>query len=237
VIAMEMEREILSIQLPRDEFHARLGGGLPRGSLVLLEGEHGSGKSAIIQRMAYGLLKNNHSITIISTQLTTRDFIYQMHSLNYPLLSYLRNGSLLFVSAFPLMSETKAREDFIEQLMTTESLFDKEVIFIDSLSSLIKKDITEERILDLLSFFKRLTGIGKVIVISLDAGQLKEEFVEIFRASATLSLAIKRRVIGNDIKHYIMVNKYLLARQSFMNIIGFKVEPKIGFVVEITSVV
>lgn len=229
--------EILSFQLARDEFHRKLGGGLPKGSLVLIEGEHGSGKSVVLQRMAYGFLNNNHSVTIISTQQTTRDFIYQMFSLDYGVLTFLVNGSLLYIPVYPLMSETKPRDDFLDKLMGAKALFEKDVVFIDTLSSLIKNSTTDEdKVIDLISFFKRLTGVGKTIILTMDEGQLDENIMEMFRACSTVYLTVKYRILGSDVKHYIMVNKYLGASQQFSRIIGFRVEPKIGFVVEITSV-
>jgi len=42
-----MSQDYLDIELRRDEFHRRLGGGLPTGSLMLIEGKYGYGKSII----------------------------------------------------------------------------------------------------------------------------------------------------------------------------------------------
>ena len=39
----------------RDRLNKELGGGIPPGSIVLVEGDYGAGKSAMSQRFAYGL--------------------------------------------------------------------------------------------------------------------------------------------------------------------------------------
>jgi len=58
-----------------------LGGGFPKGSLIMIDGASGSGKSALCQRFSYGLLDNKNTVTYVSTQLTTQNFIRQMKSL------------------------------------------------------------------------------------------------------------------------------------------------------------
>ncbi|CAG0961568.1 partial DNA repair protein RadA, partial [Flavobacteriales bacterium] len=59
--------------LDRDELNQMLGGGFPKGSLIMIDGPSGSGKSALCQRFAYGLLDNKNTVTYISTQLTTKN--------------------------------------------------------------------------------------------------------------------------------------------------------------------
>ena len=64
--------DLFGIHLKADELAARMGGGLPRGSTMLIEGAEGSGRSAMCQRLLYGLLQNGHSATFVSTELTLR---------------------------------------------------------------------------------------------------------------------------------------------------------------------
>ena len=46
---------------------------LPRlQAIVLMEGDYGAGKSAISQRLSYGLCQEGASVTYLSTELTVR---------------------------------------------------------------------------------------------------------------------------------------------------------------------
>jgi Predicted ATPases involved in biogenesis of archaeal flagella len=46
--------EYINIYLDRDEFSNRIGGGIPKGSIFIIEGENGTGKSIVCQRILYG---------------------------------------------------------------------------------------------------------------------------------------------------------------------------------------
>ncbi|MFH1322980.1 MAG: hypothetical protein ABIH80_03990 [Methanobacteriota archaeon] len=54
---------IRSFDLPRDELCRKLGGGFPPGSIIVIEGGSGSGKSTVCQRLAYGLMENGSTVT------------------------------------------------------------------------------------------------------------------------------------------------------------------------------
>ena len=67
--------ELYKIELERDGLHRNLGGGFPKGAIVLMIGKYGAGKSAVSQRLTYGFLKNGHSVTMVSTEFTTKAFL------------------------------------------------------------------------------------------------------------------------------------------------------------------
>jgi|Deesub1362A_J573_1020465.scaffolds.fasta_scaffold00380_21 flagellar protein FlaH len=222
--------------IKRDEFERRLGGGIPSGSIMLIEGGYGAGKSVICQRMSYGFIENKHSVTYISSQLTTKNFINQMHALDYPIAKALFERRLIFIPLFPLIQSPKPRYDFPERLMTAKQLFETEVIVIDSFSTFISSIDDGKKIIQLMSFFKKLSGLNKTIILTANPAELNEEALSILRSSADVYLELSTRILGGDVKHMIEVKKFVGARGSFGSIIGFRVEPKIGFVVEITSV-
>ena len=227
---------VCSFEVPRDEFNRKLGGGFPPGSLVVMEGGSGAGKSTICQRMIYGLLENETSVTFISTQQTTKGFINQMYSLDYPIAPYLLNGSLLFIPVIPLVQAAKSRIDFIERLMTAQELFDNDIIVIDTISSLIKYSVDNEKSLDLISFFKKLNGMGKIIILTVEPSQLSEDITSMFRSSCDVYISLKVKPMANEVKRTVVVNKFTGAKGPVGQMIGFRIEPKVGLVVEIAAV-
>lgn len=222
--------------IPRDDLNDKLGGGFPAGSLVVIEGGSGSGKSSITQRLSYGLNENDISVTFVSTQMTTKGFINQMYSMDYPIAPFLLNGLLLYIPVIPLVQAAKSRFDFIERLMAAEELFEKNVIIIDTLSSLIKYSVNTEKSLDLISFFKKLNGMGKVIILTIEPNQLGEDIASMFRSSCDVYITLKSKPLGGEVKRTILVNKFTGAKGPVGQMVGFRVEPKVGLVVEIASV-
>jgi len=222
--------------LQRDELDQNLGGGIPEGSLILVEGENGAGKSIICQRFAYGLLSNEKSVTFISTQLTTRGFINQMYSLNYPISTYLLNKSLLFLPVVPLLKASRSRLDFIDRLISSEVLYETDVLVIDTISAMIKYSVDSEKSLELLDFFKKVAAGGKIIILSVDNGSLDNEVMSVFKTVCDIYFELKSKVMMGDIKRSIYVNKFIGAPGQVRGIVGFRVEPKVGLVVDISSV-
>lgn len=228
--------KVHAFNLKRDEFNKKLGGGFPSGSIVLLEGGNGAGKSAISQRMVFGLVENESSVTYISTQLTTKGFIQQMYSIDYPISSHLLKGKLLYIPVIPLMQSAKNRIDFLQRLMGAEQLFENDVIVIDTLSSLIKSSADSEKATDLVSFFKKISGMGKIIIITLDSNQLSKEITQTFHSSADIYLSLQTKAVASEIKRTVIVNKFTGAKGAVTQVIGFRIEPNVGLVVEISSI-
>ena len=228
--------KVFEVQLAGDEFHKKIGGGIPAGSLVMIRGEESSGKSIVCQRIVYGLLNNRVTATYISTQLTTVDFLNQMTSIGYRVAQHLISGLILFIPVYPLISEPRTRDSFVEKLINAKALFENEVIIIDSLSTLIKNDIDEEKAIDLLSFFKRMVGTGKSIIFTMNKGEIKPSLEREFEHASTVLIETRTREFGGDLKNIMVIKKYNGAVENYQKIITFRVEPKIGLVVEIATI-
>ena len=227
---------VLSFELERDELNKKLGSGFPGGSIVFIEGSNGSGKSAIAQRIAFGLLNNKTTVTLISTQLTTKGFINQMYSINYPIVPFLLKNQLLYIPVLPLLKSQMIRSDFIERLMGAKKLFDSNVIIIDTLSSLIRASADSNKSIELISFFKKMTGVEKTIIITVDGTELEKNILSEFVSSSDVNISLKQKTFGSEIKRTIMVNKFTGAKAPVGSMVGFRIEPNVGLVVEIASI-
>jgi flagellar protein FlaH len=227
---------LYSLQIQNDEFHKKLGEGLPAGTIGLIKGDHGSGKSVICQRMVFGLLNNNIPVSYISTQLTTTDFIKQMASLGYNVIRNIISSQLKFFPVYPLISENKERSDYSKRLISSRHIFESEVVFIDSFSSLVRFDINEESSIDLMGFFKRIAATGKVIVLTALEGELDSKTMNEIESAASLLIETLTRKVGTDLKNLMAIKKYNFALRSYSKQTAFRVEPRIGLVVEIATV-
>jgi flagellar protein FlaH len=228
--------EVYEIEIERDGLHRNLGGGFPKGSIVVLIGDHGAGKSAICQRIAYGLLRNQHSCTMISTEFTTKGFIDQMKSMNYNIVDYLLNRELLYIPVYPLIGKPRGREDFLGRLMRSKQLYERDLVFIDTFSALIKNDIDMERAISVLGFFKKLAGMSKTIVLTMESGELPEEVIAPFKSDSDVFLDIKMRTLEGQTTRTMVVNRYTSSAAPVVEATGFRIEPKVGFIIDITTV-
>jgi len=138
-------RDILSIGLKgHDQLNAELGGGFPPGSIVLMEGDYGAGKSALSQRFSYGFTQEDTTVTYLSTELTVSGFIDQMHSLSYDVTSELLEEQLLFLSAdfdsggALRGNEDKERKELLKRLMDAEAMWEPDVIIIDTFDAILR---------------------------------------------------------------------------------------------------
>ena len=208
-------------KLERDSFEALLGGGFPMGSIVLMEGEEGSGKTLLSWRICYGALKNDHSVTYISSEHTTRSFIHHMCSLDYDPLKYLIDGSLLFIPKATLKGIAKAP---LENLLRKREVAAAEIIILDM------PGLKGEEVAKIYSILKRLTWYRKSIILACNNdGGLRNE--------ADIYLKISRVIGEAGNTHGIDIVRFSGTRQRFTDTIQFRVEPGVGFVLEITEVV
>ena len=222
--------------LERDGLHRHLGGAIPKGTLMVILGEVGSGKSAVLQRLVYGMLLHNHTITLVSTEMTTKEFIDQMDSLDYPIKRFILTRSLRYVPVFPLFGRSKPRGDFLNRVMSTEGLYRTEVIAFDTFSALVKHDINEESCLKTISFFKKVVGKNKLIMLTIDPNDMPEELLAPFKNVADILLELKREVVEGTIEHIMYVTRFTHAPGPINTTIGFRIEPGAGFIVDITNV-
>ncbi len=227
---------LLRFDFERDGLHRHLGGGIPKGTLVVVSGPVGSGKSAVVQRLIYGLLLHHHSVNIISTELTTKGFLDQMESLDYPVKRNLMDGSMKFIPVFPLIGRTKGRGDFLSRLTSTPGLYDSEVVIIDTFSALVTSEIDEGSALSSLSFFKKIIGRNKTLVLTIDPIELSKGIFGPFRAVADILLELKTEIVEGAVEHTLYVTRYSHAVGPVSNAVGFRIEPRAGFIVDITSV-
>ncbi len=228
---------LLKITIPNDELHRRLGGGIPAGSIVLIEGDRGTGKSILCQRLLYGFLKNEYSVTYISSQYTTPEFINQMESLSYDIIRELIKRRLQFVSLYPLLVNVSERRKFLSRLVSEPRIWKTDVVIIDTISSLLPKELEESEIKSLSSHLKRLSSIGKVVILTVNPDEINKGVLGVLEEISSVLIRLSVKTFGGDLKNSATVVKYNNAQGVFQKIIPFRVEPGVGFIVEIASVV
>jgi flagellar protein FlaH len=175
-------------------------------------------------------------MTLISTESTTKGFLDQMESLDYPVKKHLLEGSLRFVPVFPMIGRAKKRTDFLQRLTSTPSLYDTEIIAIDTFSALVMNDIDESKALSTISFLKKITGRSRTVMLSIDPTDLPPSIMSPFRSVADILIELKTEIVEGEMEHVFYVTRYSHALGPVSTAVGFRIEPRAGFIVDITSV-
>ncbi|NJE08875.1 flagellar accessory protein FlaH [Thermococcus sp. M39] len=232
-----MVEELLKIQLKGDELHRRLGGGIPAGTIMLLEGDRGTGKSIFAQRLVYGFLMNGYTASYISSQYTTVEYIRQMGSIGYDIIPFLIRKKLLFVSLYPLLTGVSERRKFLSRLLGEPRLWEPDVIIIDSFSALLAREQEPRAVRDFLMYVKKLASLDKVLIFTANTEEIDRDSLFMLEEAATMLIRLQVKVFGGDLKNSATIVKYNNAKGVFQKIIPFRVEPNVGLVVEIAAVV
>jgi flagellar protein FlaH len=247
-------RDIQSIGLEkRDQLNDELGGGFPPGSIVLLEGEYGAGKSAMSQRFTYGLTKKEPSVTYVSTELSMGGFIDQMHSLNYDVVSPILEEQILFLNAkiggsSDVLDESNEgeRRELLKRLMNAEVMWKQDFIIIDTFDailrndpkfeSLVRDDEGRQAALEIISYFRDMISKGKIIIITVDPTTVTQDVISPFRSIADVYLKLEKKEVGNEVRRSISVQRFAGMGEQVGDSIGFSVRANTGIVIESRSV-
>jgi flagellar protein FlaH len=237
----------------RDRLNKELGGGIPPGSIVLVEGDYGAGKSAMGQRFSYGLCEEGNTVTVLSTELTVGSYLEQMNSLGYDMVDHMLDENVLFLHAdigdgntFSGEGEESDRKQLLKRLMEAEAMWESDVIIIDTFDAILRNDPKFEALvrenderqaaLEIISFFREVISRGKVIMLTVDPSTLEEEAIGPFRSIADVFLELEMVEVGNDVRRQISVMRFAGMGEQVGDTIGYSVRSGTGIVIESRSV-
>jgi len=247
--------ELYSIGLKeRDRLDKELGGGIPPGSIILVEGDYGAGKSALSQRFAYGLCEEGTTVTFLSTELTVGSFLEQMSSLGYDMVDHMLDENILYLhadigeskSTFSGGDDDGDRMDLLKRLMEAEMMWQSDFVIVDTFDAILRNDPkfealvrqNEERqaALEIISFFRNVISGGKVIMLTVDPTTLDEEAIGPFRSIADVFLELDMVEVGNDVRRQVNVLRFAGMGEQVGDTIGYSVRSGTGIVIESRSV-
>ncbi|MGB0474678.1 MAG: ATPase domain-containing protein [Candidatus Poseidoniaceae archaeon] len=218
-----------------DSLADTMGLRLPNRSLYVLQGVVGAGKSLIAQRLVHGMLDNGVKVLVVTTELTTRGWIEQMESIGYGVTDALREGRLMVFSRFGTVAE--ARPDVgLEDVLNSEAVGEADVVILDSASALMPDDLDDKQRFELMQKLRKITAEGRSIMLCLDPDEMNHKLLHNMRASAEVVLDLSTALIGGDLKRSIVVTRFLRAAGPVQTSVGWRVEPSMGFIVDITAV-
>ena len=210
------------------EVDKKLGGGIPVGSLVLLEGQSDAGKSVVSQHLAYGTLTAKLGMAYYSSENTVKSLMSQMSSLSLDVTDYFLCDRM---RTYPLGIPAN-NTDSGEALRSLTTHFEAlpvsfKLIIVDSLTGMVTH--SEDRaIIEFFSSCKRLCDQGRTIVGVVHSHAFEERMLIRLRSLCDAHLVLKTVQVGERMVKIMEVAKVRNAELATGNIVSFDVEPGMG---------
>ena len=211
------------------EIDKKLGGGIPIGSLVLLEGQSDAGKSVVSQHFSHGSLSAKMSTVYYTTENTVKSLMTQMSSLNLDVTDYfLCDGMRVYpvdISSLRDDDTERAFQLLLDHIDCLPSRFQLSVV--DSLTGLVTH--SEDRaVIDFFAGCKQLCDQGRTIIAVVHSYAFEDKMLIRIRSLCDAHLVLKMEQVGERLVKIMEVAKVRNADQSTGNVISFDVEPGMG---------
>jgi flagellar protein FlaH len=205
----------------------RLGGGLPRDSLTLVEGDPDAGKSIVVQQLTFGALKEGFKTAVFLSESSSREFLAQMDSLGMSSTDYYLIGRLSLYHRSLRVQREKA--DWILQrlLHHIEESDRRDLFVVDSITPLLFQ-FDERYVLSFLANCKELAELGRTIIVTLHSYAIGEALR--FRADSIVDAHLRLRIedLGQRLVRTLEVTKIRGAAKTADNAVSFTVQPGMG---------
>ena len=230
VMTVENPQEIKrlrAISCGNPEIDKRLGGGIPRKSLVLIEGQSDSGKSVLTQQLVWGSLKEGCTVSVLTTENTVKSLIVQMQSLNLDILDYCLLSRLKIYPLKAMKARSGVDKALLALLNAVRLQEGRDLVIVDSLTSFIAHSSPEQ----VIAFFEDCkTGCNEGTTIAVVAHSYAFDEAMLVRISSMCDAHLRLRVenLGDRLMKILEVAKIRGAHMSTGNVISFDVEPGWG---------
>jgi flagellar protein FlaH len=224
LLVSEDDKTTKLISTGNGDLDSKMGGGVPFGSLTLIEGDSGAGKSVLSQQMMHGCLVDGYKLSLFTSENSVKSLVKQMRSLNMDILDYLLLDKLRI---FPIETARLGKEAPPTLIKAMKQEKNRDMIFIDSLTSSIPQSSDKE----VVGFFedaKRLCGNGTTVVTIVHSHGVTRELLTRIRSLCDAHLQLRTEEVGNKLVKTLEVTKVRGAEQTTGNIVSFEVEPGWG---------
>lgn len=230
------EQKTRAVTTGNAEFDKKMGGGIPLGSLTLVEGQSGGGKSVLVQQLTWGGLKTGLRILYYTTENTTRSLLKQMDDLGLSVEDYFLLGRLNIYAVPQAFSEDQSLQVFqlLRQHIAQQSEnFD--VVMIDSLTTFVS-NVPDKETLTFFTLCKQFCDEQKTIIFTMHSYAFNETMFIRLRSICDAHLRLKVEEVGDRLIKTLEVAKIRGAEKTTGNVISFDVEPNLGLrIVPITK--
>ncbi len=208
-----------------EELDSKMGGGLPVGSVTLIEGGSGSGKSVLSQQIIWGSLQEGFRASAFTSENTVKSLIKQMQSIELDVLDYLLLGRLrIYPMELSRLGE-RAPQTLLAAMQREKA---RDILVIDSFTAAVIHARDQKQIIAFFEGCKRLSAEGVSVIVVLHSDAVEAEFINPIRAMCDADLQLRAEQDGQRLVKTLQVAKIRGAASVTGAIVGFDVEPGWG---------
>ena len=213
-----------------EELDTKIGGGLPYPTLVVIEGDHGTGKTALSQQFLLGALRAGLKAVVFTSESRPRDYVVKAEASGFPLPDYYIRGSLrVFTLQYPGPLDEDVANELADRLRDALLAFSEVYDFfvVDSLSyiaSVASPSIVNE----LMVTMKSLVVKGRGVVVTVHPKATPQEVLVKLAGTADGFLKASPAVVGGRRLKVLSVVKLKGAPPGIETTITFDVDPAFG---------
>ena len=215
------------ISTGNSEIDKKMGGGIPAGSLILIEGQSDSGKSVLTQQLMWGSLYAGFNVVLYTTENTIKSFTRQMTSLSLDITDFLLLGKLKIYEIKASRSKLSPSKVFTLLLADLEDRGGSSLIVVDSLTTFITHSSIEET-MTYFEICKHYCDRGMTVITVVNSYAFGEADLGRVRSMCDAHLSLRNEEIGDRMIKVLEVAKIRGADMTTGNIVSFDVEPMLG---------
>ncbi|MCH8101661.1 MAG: flagellar accessory protein FlaH [Chloroflexi bacterium] len=216
-----------TISTGSSEIDAKMGGGIPSGSLTLVEGQSDSGKSVVVQQMIWGSLHDGATVSLYTSENTIKSFIRQMGSLSLDILDFMLLRRLKVLEVSTQRSGLEAEQIFDMLLDSMRADRTSDLIVVDSLTTFVTHTSSNAT----LAYFESCREIcsdGRTVINVANSYAFDNAALARLRSMCDAHLSLRVEEVGDVLVKVLEVAKIRGASKTTGNIITFDVEPNMG---------
>ena len=211
------------------EVDEKLGGGIPLGSLCLIEGHSDAGKSVLCQHLSHGTLTSGEtSVAYYTTENNVRSLITQMDSLSLSVLDHfladhLRIYPLIFHGN--MQGGNKPFYVLTHHFSRLPESF--KLIIIDSITLLV----AHSNPVAIIDFFSRCKGLceeDRTVILVAHSYAFEEDMLARTRSLCDARFRLRLEQVGDRMVKLMEVLKVRGADRPTGDVVSFDIEPRVG---------
>ncbi len=209
------------------EFDKKMGGGLPAGSLTLVEGQSDAGKSVLVQQLTWGGLQEGFDVLFYTTENTTRSLLNQMSGLGLDIEDYFLLGRISIYPVPQAFDEEQSRSVFQMLRRHISQHPSADIIIVDSLTTFVSH-VSEQETLTFFTLCKDFCDQNKTVIFTMHSYVFGEPMFIRLRSICDAHMRLRVEEVGDQLVKALEVAKVRGAEKSTGNVISFEVEPNLG---------
>ncbi len=226
-MATDKKKEHIVTGVP--EVDEKLGGGIPLGSLCLVEGHSDAGKSVLCQHLTNGTLVTGEiAVAYYTTENKVKSLIRQMDSLALDVLDhFLADRLRIFPLSFSRGMTGGQKPFHVLTHHFSQLPHEFKLIIVDSITLLVAHS-NPVAIIDFFSRCKSMCDEGLTIIVVAHSYAFEEDMLARTRSLCDARFRFKLEQVGDSMIKLMEVLKVRGAERPTGDVVSFDIEPKMG---------